>query len=46
VEAGEEEVVDGAAGVTGAGKVGCGVEAVVGVEERGQEARRRTRYAI
>jgi hypothetical protein len=29
VEAGVEEVVDGAKGVTGAGKVGGGVEAVV-----------------
>jgi hypothetical protein len=46
VEAGVEEVVDGAAEVTGAGKVGGGVEAVVGEEERGREARRRTRYAI
>jgi hypothetical protein len=44
VEAGVVEVVDGAAGVTGAGKVGGGVEAVV--EERGREARQRTRYAI
>jgi hypothetical protein len=43
--AGMAEVVDGA-GVTGAGEVGGGVEAVVGVvgaEERGREARRRTR---
>jgi hypothetical protein len=42
---GMAEVVDGA-GVTGAGKVGGGVVAVVGVvgaEERGREARRRTR---
>jgi hypothetical protein len=46
VEAGVVEVVDGAAWVTGAGKLGGGVEAVVGVEERGREARRRTRYAI
>jgi hypothetical protein len=46
VEAGVVEVMDGAAGVTGVGKVGGGVEAVVGVEERGREARRRTRYAI
>jgi hypothetical protein len=46
VEACVEEVGDGAAGVTGAGKVGGGVEVVVGVEERGREARRRTRYAI
>jgi hypothetical protein len=46
VEAGVMEVVDGASVVTGAGKVGGGVEAVVGVEERGREARRRTRYAI
>jgi hypothetical protein len=44
VEAGVVEVVDGAARVTGVGKVGGGVEAVV--EERGREARRRTRYAI
>jgi hypothetical protein len=40
VEAGVVEVVDGTVGVTGAGKVGGGVE------ERGREARRRTRYAI
>ena len=48
MEAGVVEVVDGATGVTGAGKVGGGVEAeaVVVVEERGREARRRTRYAI
>jgi hypothetical protein len=46
VEAGVVEVVDGATGVTGAGKVGGGVEEVVGVEERGREARRRSRYAI
>jgi hypothetical protein len=48
VEAGVVEVVDGATGVTGAGKVGGGVEAEVVVveEERGREARRRTRYAI
>jgi hypothetical protein len=52
VEAGEVQVVgmaevaDGAGGVTGAGKVGGGVGAVVGVEERGREARRRTWYAI
>jgi hypothetical protein len=46
VEAGVVEVVDGAAGVTGAGKVGGGVEAVVGVEEQGREARQQTRYAI
>jgi hypothetical protein len=42
---GMAEVVDGA-GVTGAGEVGGGVVAVVGVvgvEERGREARRRTR---
>jgi hypothetical protein len=42
---GMAEVVDGA-GVTGAGKVGGGVVAVagvVGVEERGREASRRTR---
>jgi hypothetical protein len=43
VEAGVVEVVDGTVGVTGAGKVGGGVEAV---EERGREVRRRTRYAI
>jgi hypothetical protein len=39
------EVVDGA-GVTGAGEVGGGVVVVAGVEgveERGREARRRTR---
>jgi hypothetical protein len=48
VEAGVVEVVDGATGVTGASKVGGGVEAeaVVVVEERGREARQRTRYAI
>ena len=48
MEVGVEEVVDGATGVTGAGKVGGGVEAeaVVVVEERDREARRRTRYAI
>jgi hypothetical protein len=46
VEDGVEEVVDGAEGVTGAGKVGGGLEAVVGVEERGREARQRTRYTI
>jgi hypothetical protein len=48
VEAGVVEVVDGATGVTGAGKVGGGVEAeaVVVEEERGREARRRTWYAI
>jgi hypothetical protein len=48
VEAGVVEVVDGTTGVTGAGKVGGGVEAeaVVVEEERGREARRRTRYAI
>jgi hypothetical protein len=42
---GMAKVVDGA-GVTGAGKVGGGVVAVVGVEgaeERGREARRQTR---
>jgi hypothetical protein len=42
---GMAEVVDGA-GVMGAGEVGGGVVVVVGVvgaEERGQEARRRTR---
>jgi hypothetical protein len=42
---GMAEVVDGA-GVTGAGEVGGGVVAVVGVvgaEERGREVRRRTR---
>jgi hypothetical protein len=42
---GMAEVVDGA-GVTGAGEVGGGVAAVVGVvgaEERGREVRRRTR---
>ena len=42
---GMAEVVDGA-GVTGEGEVGGGVVAVVGVvgaEERGREARRRTR---
>jgi hypothetical protein len=41
---GMAEVVDGA-GVTGSGEVGGGVVAVVGVvgaEERGREARRRT----
>jgi hypothetical protein len=41
---GMAEVVDGA-GVTGAGEMGGGVVAVVGVvgaEERGREARRRT----
>jgi hypothetical protein len=52
VEAGVVEVVgmavvvDGATGVMGAGRVGGGVEVVVSVEERGREARRRTRYAI
>jgi hypothetical protein len=48
VEAGGVEVVDGATRVTGAGKVGGGVEAeaLVVVEERGREVRRRTRYAI
>jgi hypothetical protein len=48
VEAGVVEVVDGATGVTRAGKVGGGVEAeaVVVVEERNREARQRTRYAI
>jgi hypothetical protein len=48
VEAGVVEVVDGATWVTGVGKVGGGVEAeaVVVEEERGREARRRTRYAI
>ena len=44
--AGMAVVLDGATGVTGAGRVGGGVEAVVGVEERGREARQRTRYAI
>ena len=46
--AGMAMVVDGATGVTRAGKVGDGVEAeaVVVEEERGREARRRTRYAI
>jgi hypothetical protein len=42
---GMADVVDGA-GVTGAGEVGGGVVVVVGVvgaEERGREARRRTR---
>ena len=39
---GMAEVVDGA-GVTGAGEVGGGVVAVVRLEERGWEARRRTR---
>jgi hypothetical protein len=42
---GMAEVVDGA-GVTGAGEVGGGavvVVGVVGVEERGREARRQTR---
>jgi hypothetical protein len=39
---GKAEVVDGA-GVTGGGEVGGGVVAVVRVEERGWEARRRTR---
>jgi hypothetical protein len=42
---GMAEVVDGI-GVTGAGEVGGGVVAVVRVEERGREARQRTRYAI
>ena len=45
---GMAEVVD-SSGVTGAGEVGGGVVAVVGVEgaeERGREASRRTLYAI
>jgi hypothetical protein len=48
VEAGVVEVVgmaevEDGAGLTGAGEVGGGVVAVVGVEERGREARRQSR---